>query len=214
MPSKKPTIQAAENGPFIVKGLERLTNTDGDPVPMKKDVVALCRCGASGSKPFCDGTHIGIGFTGKKERIETYETRQYDGTEVGVADNIGICCHAGECVRGAPEVFFRWEGEERVSAPDKADRAKVMEVVRRCPSGSLLAALDGQVQEKFYEGEVPEIFVSKDGPLHIRGEMSLEDPDGAKPVTEDHYTLCRCGASKNKPFCDGSHVKINFDDSA
>lgn len=212
MPSKKPIIQASENGPFIVKGLERLTDADGSALPMKKDVVALCRCGASGNKPFCDGSHVGVGFSSKKERSETYEARQYDGKEIGVVDNIGICCHAGECVRGAPEVFFRWENGERISVPDEGDRARIMEVVRRCPSGSLLTMLDGQTQARFYEGEVAEIHVSKDGPLHIRGEMTLDDADGARPVTDDHYTLCRCGASKNKPFCDGAHKKAGFRD--
>lgn len=210
MSDRKPTIQVAKDGPFLVKGLERLTDGDGNPVSVSTNVVALCRCGESANKPFCDGTHVGIGFSGKKERSETYATRRYDGKELGVADNIGICCHAGECVRGAPEVFFRWDGDERVSLPDEAERDKVLAVIRRCPSGSLLARLDGQVEEKFYQGQVPEILVSKDGPLHIRGEMRLEDPDGAKPVTEDHYTLCRCGASKNKPFCDGAHKQAGF----
>ena len=209
--SDKPTIQTTPNGPFLVKGLKRLTDANGNSIEIKKEVVALCRCGASENTPFCDGAHAKIGFSGKKERTETYETRRYEGEEVGVVDDIGICCHAGACVRGAPEVFFQWEDGVRISSPNKASREKVLEVVGRCPSGSLLAVLEGKVQAHFYDGKTPEVFVSKDGPLHVRGEMALTEPDGAQPVTEDHYTLCRCGASKNKPFCDGAHAKVGFE---
>ncbi|MEO1480669.1 MAG: CDGSH iron-sulfur domain-containing protein [Myxococcota bacterium] len=209
--SDTPTIQAAENGPLLVKGLTKLTDADGNEIPMKKDVIALCRCGASANKPFCDGAHSKIGFTGKKERTETYEVRRFDGKEIGVSDDVGICCHAGECVRGAREVFFTWEDGVRISTPDAASAEKVAEVIGRCPSGSLLAVLNGEVQAKFFEGQTPEIRVAKDGPLEIRGEMTLTDPGGAQPVTDDHYTLCRCGASKNKPFCDGAHSKVGFE---
>lgn len=205
MSEDKPTIDIPENGPFLVKNLKRLVDHQDQPIEMAKDVIALCRCGKSENKPFCDGTHSDIGFTGKKERQESYETKEYEGAELTVVDNIGVCCHAGECVEGAAAVFFQWEGDERVSVPDAADKEKIMEVIRKCPSGSLAYRLSGELQDEYFS-EV-EIVVSEDGPLEVRGGVVL---NGEKPLAQDHYTLCRCGESKNKPFCDGAHKDAGF----
>jgi 3-phenylpropionate/trans-cinnamate dioxygenase ferredoxin subunit len=57
-------IQVSENGPLIVRGPIELKDADGNPIPVKKSVIALCRCGGSTTKPFCDGTHSTIGFQG------------------------------------------------------------------------------------------------------------------------------------------------------
>lgn len=206
MSGDTPEIDIPENGPFLVKGTVKYTDAKGNKIATEKEVVALCRCGASKNKPFCDGTHSDIGFTGAKERTETYPTREYEGEELTVVDNIGICCHWGACVNGAPDVFFKWDGDERISVVDGADKEKVIEVVRKCPSGSLVYKLDGETQKEFFSD--PEVFVSEDGPLHIRGGIKLNGDD--QPVTNSHYTLCRCGASKNKPFCDGAHKEAGF----
>ena len=84
MSEQKPNIDVPEDGLFLVKGLKKLTDADGNPIAMEKDVIALCRCGASENKPFCDGTHSDIGFSGKKERTETYPVREYKGKELTV----------------------------------------------------------------------------------------------------------------------------------
>lgn len=210
MSEEKPSIDVPEDGPFLVKGLKKLTNHENQPVAMQKDVIALCRCGASENKPFCDGTHKDIGFSGKKERTEIYPVREYIGEELTVVDDVGICCDARLCTHGAPETFFRWDGDERISEPDKEARDKVIETIRACPSGSLAYKLDGKLHDEFFSEA--EIFISKDGPLHVRGGIEFNDPDGANPPTTDHYTLCRCGASKNKPFCDGAHKDVGFKD--
>jgi CDGSH-type Zn-finger protein len=206
MAEETPGIDIPEKGPFLVKGSVKYTDAEGNEIKTEKDVVALCRCGASKNKPFCDGAHSDIGFSGKKERTETYPTREYEGNELTVVDNIGICCHWGTCVDGAPDVFFEWDGDERISVPDGADKEKVIEVIRKCPSGSLVYKLDGDLQKEYF-GDA-EIFVSEDGPLHVRGGIQLSGDD--QPVTNSHYTLCRCGASKNKPFCDGAHREAGF----
>lgn len=208
MSEPKASIDIAPKGPFLVKGLQKLTDAEGNPVPMEKDTIALCRCGASKNKPFCDGTHSEIGFSGEKERAEAYPVREYEGDELTVVDDIGICCHAGECVKGAPDVFFEWDGDERISKPDAADRQKIIDVIRKCPSGSLAYKLSGELHDEFFDQE--EIFISKDGPLHVRGGIAFDNPDGQAPPTRDHYTLCRCGASKNKPYCDGAHKEAGF----
>lgn len=205
MSDEKPTVDISEKGPFIVKNLKRLTDAQDQPIEMEKDVIALCRCGASANKPFCDGTHRDIGFTGELEREETYATKEFAGDELTIIDNIGVCCHAGECVQGAEEVFFEWDGDERISLPNAADKEKVIEVIRKCPSGSLAYRLKGELQDEFFAE--PEIFVSADGPLHVRGGVAL---NGGETQSGNHYTLCRCGASKNKPFCDGAHKEAGF----
>ena len=84
MSEQKPNIDVPEDGLFLVKGLKKLTDADGNPIAMEKNVIALCRCGASENKPFCDGTHSDIGFSGKKERTETYPVREYKGKELTV----------------------------------------------------------------------------------------------------------------------------------
>lgn len=208
MATQKPTIDAQPKSPFIVKGLKKLTNAKGEPLPMEKEVIALCRCGQSESKPFCDGTHRAIGFVGNNEGGGDGEAREYAGKEVTVVDHRSFCHGAGACGQGAPEVFFRREGGQRISQPDRADRETVTATIRRCPSGSLLYKVDGKLVDDYFSEA--EIVVEQDGPLHVRGGIVLNDAEGRQPPTMNHYALCRCGASKNKPFCDGSHEDVGF----
>jgi CDGSH-type Zn-finger protein len=203
---EKPSIDVPATGPFLVKNLTKLTDANNQPVEMAKEVIALCRCGASKNKPFCDGTHSDIGFSGAKERQETYPEKTFKGAELTVIDNVGVCCHAGACVHGAPSAFFRWEGDERISEPDNEEKQKIIDTIRQCPSGSLAYLLNDELRDEFFSE--PEIFISEDGPLHVRGGVELNDDD--KPVSNNHYTLCRCGASKNKPYCDGAHKDAGF----
>jgi len=209
MLDKNPSIDVSSNGPFIVKNLKKLTRYDNDALETKP-VVALCRCGSSKTKPFCDGTHAKIGFDDKKVPKEEYPITEFEGKDLTVVDNIGVCSHAGFCVKGSPKAFFSWEGEKRISNPDNDDKEKIIETIRKCPSGSLTYKLNGKLYDEYFLE--PEIFVSKNGPLFVRGGLLLNDPQAAKPHSKDHYTLCRCGSSKTKPFCDGSHKKIGFTD--
>ncbi|HIJ11110.1 TPA: hypothetical protein HA278_03565, partial [Candidatus Woesearchaeota archaeon] len=187
------SITPTKNGPYIVKGLDKLTNPAKE-FPTQEE-QALCRCGHSKNKPFCDGSHVAAKFSGVKIRKETYDTIEFKGKEVTVVDNIGICAHAGECTKGVPNVFFSWEGENRISNPDKGDKEKIIATIRKCPSGSLAYKLDGKLHDKYFSEE--EIFISKNGPLHIRGGVKLDDKSSKELISKEHYTLCRCGASKN-----------------
>ena len=215
MSDERPTIEVLEGGPLLVKDLTRLTGDDGRPIEQPtereesdKSLFALCRCGGSENKPFCDGTHKENGFAGERGAPEDTEVRVCEGQELTIVDNPGACCHAGECVDGAPEVFFRWEGDERRAVPDADERQKIIETIRRCPSGSLAYRLGDELHDEYFSEA--EIFVSRDGPLHVRGGPELVDASGATPVSKDHYALCRCGASENKPFCDGAHRDAGF----
>ncbi|MDK2939951.1 MAG: hypothetical protein PWQ51_2116, partial [Methanolobus sp.] len=75
--------------------------------------------------------------------------------------------------------------------------------------GALSYTINGELHKDY--SEEPEISIMKDGPYNVTG-IELNDPDGSVPETQDHYSLCRCGNSKNKPFCDGSHFNVEFRD--
>jgi len=93
--------------------------------------------------------------------------------------------------------------------PDNGDVEKVIETIKHCPSGALSYTLKGEKYIDYYNGE-PKIKIARKGPLEFYGGIILKDDQGSKPETDDHYTLCRCGYSKNKPFCDGKHLKHKF----
>ena len=200
------SIDISKNGPYIVKELHKVTNSEKEFE--KKEQQALCRCGDSKNKPYCDGSHQSNNFSGKKERTETYDTAEFKGKEITIMDNVGICCHAGECTKGAPEVFFTHENKKRISHPDKGDKEKTINVIRKCPSGSLAYKLSEKLYDQYFSEE--EIFIAKDGPLHVRGGVALNGDSAKELVSKEHYALCRCGKSKNKPFCDGTHFKVGF----
>jgi len=207
--NEEPTIELTPNGPYIIKNLSKLTNSNNEKFE-EKQMQALCRCGTSKNKPFCDGSHVAMKFSDKKDRTETYETLEFEGKEITVVDNIGICSHAGACVKGAPKTFFSWEGEKRISNPDKEDKDTIINTIRKCPSGSLAYKLDGKLHDEYFSE--PEIFIGKDGPLNVRGGIELKNRSNSELISKDHYALCRCGSSKNKPFCDGTHKKVGFKD--
>ena len=104
-PSNGITIEVLEDGPLIVKGITSLTNSKSETVDVEK-VAALCRCGHSSNKPFCDGTHKKVGFSAKREIDKPIDKeREYAGEDIAIYDNRVICSHAGECVRNLPSVF-------------------------------------------------------------------------------------------------------------
>ena len=203
-----PTIECAENGPYLVKGLETLTNSRGESISTRK-VIALCRCGASENKPFCDGTHEKVGFTDEKEPDRRPDRRdRYAGRKIIIHDNRGICSHAGHCTENLASVF-KMKAEPWID-PDAAVVEEIIETIRQCPSGALSYSVEG-IEYRDQDKELT-IAVTKDGPLTITGGIELVDQPRGEETSTEHYTLCRCGASKNKPFCDGSHWYIKFKD--
>jgi CDGSH-type Zn-finger protein/uncharacterized Fe-S cluster protein YjdI len=128
--------------------------------------------------------------------------KRYDGEDVVVRYNIKRCIHFAACVRGLPSVFD--EQRRPWIQPGNADADAVAEVVQRCPTGALhFERLDGGAAEQPQtHGSVQ---VSADGPLYVRGELTLQREDGTLIVKDTRIALCRCGMSGNKPFCDNSH---------
>ena len=210
MADKKCIIEAAKDGPLLVKNISNLKNSKEETIDAK-DAMALCRCGASSNKPFCDGTHGKVGFSGKLEKDRSKDKRnEFKGDKITILDNPGVCAHAGYCDGNLKEVFWEHKDGKRIAYPDKASKENVIKVVNMCPSGALSYAVNGKVYDK--QNREPGIIVSKDGPYDVVGSPELKDDIGTKPDSEEHYTLCRCGASKNKPFCDGTHRHIKFKD--
>jgi len=136
LPEPRATATLVADGPIYLRG--RIVHAGGTHASLVEYTrVALCRCGASANKPFCDGSHARIGFK-----------------------DPGACAAAE-------------------------------------PAG---AATAGEVR----------LIPIKNGPLMVEGQVEFRAADGSTFVAGDKCWLCRCGASANKPFCDGSHKRIGF----
>jgi CDGSH-type Zn-finger protein len=203
----RPSIKPTPDGPYVVKGLEHLSNRKG-PIEAR-DTMALCRCGGSANKPFCDGTHAKIGFSSAKVEGRVPDRREnYTAGKITIHDNRGICAHAGRCTDGLASVF-RLKQEPWID-PQGATVGQIIETIRQCPSGALSYTVDGE-EHRDREGP-PAILVSPDGPYVVTGGPDLRETPRGEGASPEHFTLCRCGGSKNKPFCDGSHWHNNFRD--
>jgi CDGSH-type Zn-finger protein/truncated hemoglobin YjbI len=210
-------IRCAHNGPYLVTNAERVTDWLGGELPSRPQ-MALCRCGESAIKPLCDSACRRAGFTDKKDPKRVPDRRDtYDGVQLTVFDNRGICQHSGFCTDRLNTVFHT---EGAFVTPSGGRMDEIIRAVRDCPSGALSYAIDGveaRAQVDWDNGREPAIEVSKDGPYRIVGSVPLTDQAG-EPVARaagsslEHYALCRCGHSQNKPFCSGMHWYVDFKD--
>jgi uncharacterized Fe-S cluster protein YjdI len=136
--------------------------------------------------------------------------REYRGDDVVVSFDERRCIHSAKCVQGLPEVFD--PNRRPWIEPDAAQAERVLEVVATCPSGALKAHRPGQPAEEASAGsEVPVIMVAPDGPLLVDGPVRLRLASGEERI-ERRLALCRCGHSRQKPVCDGSHGPAGFED--
>lgn len=205
---KKPTIVLTEHTPYMVSGLENFYNSKGEPLPVK-NVMSLCRCGLSKKKPFCDGSHNekGLDCEKKPDRVKD-RVMDFKGKDITIHDNRGVCSHDRSCVNDLPSVFQK--GKRRWIQPDNAGVKEIVNTIEKCPSGALSYSI-GKMKCTEIERE-PTITIAKNGPLEITGGIILDDDMDSKPQSPEHYTLCRCGGSKNPPFCDGTHLENGFED--
>lgn len=135
--------------------------------------------------------------------------REYADKEIVISYDARRCIHAAECVRGQPAVFDTacrpW------IMPSAASTDEIAAVIAKCPSGALhFTRLDGGAAETSPEDNT--IVPNPGGPLCVRGRIQLRSADGSLIVEDTRLTLCRCGQSHNKPFCDNSHRDAGFDD--
>lgn len=194
------TMEVRENGPLVVKRLDSFTGPDGQALEVKP-VMALCRCGGSKTKPFCDGSHKTNGFDGRSGTpAGRNRVIDYDGQEVTVTFNPLVCAHAAECARIAPKVFDA--AERPWIRPDKGSRAEIEAVIAHCPSGALALRSDTEITHLV--ADRARIEVMRDGPYMVR-DADMAVPHPGEATTPRKYVLCRCGKSGIKPYCDGSH---------
>ncbi len=220
-------VKISKNGPYIVSGklplAKEIAVIDKTGIPVEwapgekckeQDTYSLCRCGESKNKPYCDGTHVKVDFDGTEVASrDTFmdQAERISGKDIALLDAPGFCSRARFC-HAAGGI---WDLVPKVN--DGKSRALAEEIAGNCPSGRLVIwdKKKEQVVEPHFEPSVslvedPGAGVS--GPIWLKGGILLESADGKKYETRNRVTLCRCGQSGNKPFCDGTHIDTEFND--
>ncbi len=189
---------------------------DGQGTPTKwiigkrldtQENYALCRCGQSSNKPFCDGSHVKANFDGTEtSENEPYEkmAKEIDGPKLSLKDAEILCASARFCHRGGDI----WDVIHR--SDDPKARENVIANAFDCPSGRLVVVdkKTGLTMEPVLEksiGAIEDPSIGASGPFWVRGGIPIYSADGKLYEARNRVTLCRCGKSSNKPFCDSSH---------
>lgn len=136
--------------------------------------------------------------------------KKYTNGEVTVTWEPHLCNHAAICFRSLPTVFK--PGYRPWIDMSGASTEEIIKTVKRCPTKALTYELNSNMEENNTKQSTTKVTILKDGPYLIDGEFMVFDNDGNEIICDDGAALCRCGASKNKPFCDGAHNDINFKD--
>ena len=195
-----------ENGPLEVDCADVVFIKDGKKIEAENPSHP-CRCGHSKNKPWCDGSHAKVDFTSKRE-IEDEVIQEYEGKEITIHFNRSICAGAANCVDGLPSVFTS-DSSTNWIYPDNDTNDKIIKTVKSCPSGALSYSIKGKLNVD--KRTKAEISIVKNGPYVVEG-VKLEGIPTPTNFSTTKYTLCRCGHSKNKPFCDYSHAENNWSD--
>ena len=201
-------IRVINGGPLRVEGGVPLLDHGGGEIEAPP-AYSLCRCGGSTNKPFCDGTHKSNNFNGQEFASRDTSADRAEicvGESVTIHDDRSRCAHAGVCTDNLSAVFKL--GVEPWIDPNGANADDIIRVVSLCPSGALSYSLAGS-SETVESPEGPSITVAVDAPYAVRGVQVIAG-DGEAYDSRERQTLCRCGGSRNKPFCDGSHWYMGF----
>lgn len=217
-------IKITKNGPYIVTGSVPLYEKiivpvgdhydlqDGRPLPQKEKYL-LCRCGLSSSAPFCDFKHTKSSFEGQEtaSRLSFLDRAELiQGPDLNLLDD-GRCALARFCHRDLGDA---WELTERSYYSENKKEAIIG--ASMCPTGRLIA-----MEKNGFKHEVqysPSIEIIQDpenkcsAAIFVRGNITIEAEDGFIYEKRNNVALCRCGSSKNMPFCDASHVLILYND--
>jgi len=224
---KEAKIMVTKDGPYIVFGGlpidKQIIGVDekeepekwikGEDLPSGESCV-LCRCGESKNKPFCDGTHGKVGFDGTEtasRKSHEEQSQVMEGPTLRLKDAVALCSTARFCHRGGGT----WVLTGHSNSPEA--RKLAIEEACNCPSGRLVEvdkktgkAIEKEFTKSLSLVEDPQKKVS--GPIWIKGGIPVESSDGTQYEVRNRQTLCRCGKSENKPFCDGTHREIGFND--
>ena len=213
-------VRVVKDGPYLVSGsvplFHMIIQCGSNGIPEKwvvgerlnaSESYGLCRCGHTGNKPFCDGAHVKVNFEGKETSDnEPFEVmaKVIDGPELRLKDAEILCASARFCHRG---------GDIWVNVPksdDPAAKHNAIDDACDCPSGRLVVSdkKNGLTIEPILEksiGVIEDPSKNVDGPLWVRGGIPVYSANGKLYEIRNRVTLCRCGKSTNKPFCDSSH---------
>jgi len=215
-------ITITKNGPYVVdagiplKEVDSVATQDGaiqdyketKDVSTPEKVAYLCRCGHSANKPFCDGQHTKLGFDGTETSArESYDetAERLQGAVYDALDRPDLCAGGRLCDVGSG--FWR-----ALHKSDETSKTYVEHVGCTCPSGRL-TLVDKQSDQKLEPKLEKELYLIRDveaehyGPIYVKGGIPIFGADGATYEARNRVTLCRCGESQNKPFCDATHLR-------
>ena len=232
---EKSKIIVTKNGPYTVSGSVPLRKEiavapedDGrehlfgrppvrwaaaETFPLQQE-YSLCRCGESKNKPYCDGSHEHHSFDGTECADTTpflQKAQRFEGPGADLLDVPELCSGARFCEAEGGS----WNLVQK--SDDAAAKDMLIRQTGNCPSGRLVVvdkSTGKPVEPEFGQSigvtEDPDVGVS--GPLRVKGGIPVESADGSVYEIMHRMTLCRCGRSKNKPFCDGAHFNSGFND--
>ena len=214
-------IKVTRNGPYFVFGgipligLKIILDAEGQCLAWRETKIyperqtyALCRCGESKTRPFCDSTHSDIHFDGSEtasRQLYGETCRKFNGPTLDLTDVKALCAHAGFCDRAGGT----WDLV--LHSDDPQARKIAIEEAFNCPSGRLVVwgkngqALEPAIGPSIAVTELPSGEMM--GQLWVRGSIPIESATSEVYEIRNRVTLCGCGSSSNKPFCDGSHRK-------
>ncbi|MDR1748342.1 MAG: CDGSH iron-sulfur domain-containing protein [Spirochaetaceae bacterium] len=220
-------ILIEEEGPYLVFGTPPINqqiitmNSDGESWWYRegrsfdnKEPCALCRCGESHNKPFCDGHHTSADWdpvlTGP-EKFDLKKAEMFEGPMIVLSDNQEFCAYARFCdAKGQI-----WNIVQEADTKEEADL--VIREAGHCPGGRLIA-WDRETGEPIEPHFEPSIGIIQDpalkisGPIWVRGGIRIKSENGKEYDVRNRVALCRCGKSSNKPFCNGAHASVHFHD--
>lgn len=205
-----PAIKIRENAFVRLENVPVLKNSDGTSFDIRP-VMALCRCGQSANKPFCDGAHKRNNFVAEKSTSDSRDkVFTYAGAEIDVHYAKLLCSHAGECAARLKAVFD--PSKKPWVQPEHGAKDDILAVVKACPSGALSYSLKGEANQHIGPDDAA-VIVEKNGPYRVQN-VPLDGEKISVNGTGQKYVLCRCGLSSNKPFCDGTHHDLGWSDEA
>ena len=141
--------------------------------------------------------------------MEKEIVKEYTNGELTIEWKPKLCIHAAECVKALPEVYN--PKEKPWLKIENATSEELKNQIKKCPSGALNYYVNGEKDLKLKStSPYTKVEVSENGPLLLFGKLIVLDKEGNKTEKENTTAFCRCGESKNKPYCDGAHLKSGF----
>ncbi len=136
-------------------------------------------------------------------------TKKYTNGEVTIVWKPAMCIHSAICFNGLGDVFH--PQELPWITPEKSTTKNIIDQIKKCPSGALSYYMNAEEEKGEVKIDAETIVETvPNGPLMVYGNVSIKNNDGVITKKNNVTAFCRCGASANKPFCDGSHKKIDF----